>query len=90
VSFGILIAAIGGACYLGANPVLSFWVAYILTRPLGASLGDLLSQARTYGGLGFGSVQTSVVFLLVIVALVALMSVAARSSTRGIGAREET
>jgi uncharacterized membrane-anchored protein len=40
--------------YLCANPVLTFWIAYILTRPLGASLGDMLSQAREYGGLGFG------------------------------------
>src|SRR3984893_8565253 len=47
--FGLLIAVIAGAYYLGANPVLAFWLAYILTRPLGASLGDLLSQAQSYG-----------------------------------------
>ena len=59
------------AYYLGANPVLTFWLAYILTRPLGASLGDLLSQAREYGGLGLGTIETSIVFLAVIVGLVA-------------------
>jgi uncharacterized membrane-anchored protein len=72
--FGALIAVIAGAYYLGANAVLTFWLAYILTRPLGASLGDLLSQAREYGGLGFGTVYTSLCFLIVIVALVALLS----------------
>jgi uncharacterized membrane-anchored protein len=74
LAFGALIAAIAGAYYLGANAVLTFWLAYILTRPLGASLGDLLSQARAYGGLGLGTVYTSVAFLTVIVVLVAAIS----------------
>jgi uncharacterized membrane-anchored protein len=72
--FGGLIALIGAAYYLGGNAVLTFWLAYVLTRPLGASLGDLLSQARAYGGLGLGTVYTSVGFLTVIVVLVALLS----------------
>jgi uncharacterized membrane-anchored protein len=63
---------------LGANAVLTFWLAYILTRPLGASLGDLLSQARIYGGLGLGTVYTSIGFLAVIVALVAFVSLDGR------------
>jgi uncharacterized membrane-anchored protein len=57
---------------LGANPVLTFWIAYILTRPFGASLGDLLTQAKTYGGLGMGANWTSAIFLCVIVLLVAV------------------
>lgn len=75
VVFGALIALIFAAWRLGANPVLSFWLVYILTRPLGASLGDLLSQARGYGGLGLGTVTTSAVFLAVIALLVALLTV---------------
>jgi uncharacterized membrane-anchored protein len=71
IAFGALIALIGVLYYRGANPVLTFWLAYILTRPLGASLGDLLSQSRTYGGVGLGTIYTSLVFLTVIVALVA-------------------
>jgi len=50
--------------------VPAFWAAYVLTRPLGASVGDLLSQAPADGGLGLGTVATSGVFLLVILALV--------------------
>lgn len=68
--FGALIAMIAMAYYGGANPVLTFWLAYILTRPLGASLGDLLSQSQTYGGFGLGTTYTSLAFLTVIVALV--------------------
>jgi uncharacterized membrane-anchored protein len=70
IVFGALIALIATAYYLGADPVLTFWLAYILTRPLGASLGDLLSQSRGYGGVGLGTVYTSIAFLTVIVALV--------------------
>jgi uncharacterized membrane-anchored protein len=71
IAFGTLIALIATAYYLGANPVLTFWLAYILTRALGASLGDLLSQSRGYGGVGLGTIYTSLAFLTVIVALVA-------------------
>ncbi len=70
--FGALIALVVAAWRMGLNPVLAFWIAYILTRPLGASLGDLLTQARTYGGLGLGAMWTSALFLAVIVALVAV------------------
>ena len=66
-----LIAEIYIVYALGGNPVLTFWLAYILTRPLGASLGDLLSQSPKYGGVGFGASYTSIVFLTIIVALVA-------------------
>jgi uncharacterized membrane-anchored protein len=74
VIFGALIACIAAAYYLGAGAVLAFWLAYIFTRPLGAALGDLLSQARTYGGLGFGTAMTSAIFLAVIVGLVVFMT----------------
>ena len=71
IVFGVMIAAIAIFYSLAVNPVLTFWLAYILTRPLGASLGDLLSQSRNYGGVGLGTVHTSLAFLTVIIALVA-------------------
>jgi uncharacterized membrane-anchored protein len=74
LAFGAVIAALAAAYYLGADPILTFWLTYIVTRPLGASLGDLLSQSREYGGLGFGTVSTSVAFLTVIGVLVAWIS----------------
>lgn len=84
VAFGALIVAVAVAYSIGGNPVLTFWLAYILTRPLGASLGDLLSQSRDYGGLGLGTIQTSIVFLTVIVGLVAWVTF------EGDGARRRT
>ena len=60
--------------YLGANAVGAFWVAYVLTRPLGASTGDLLSQPKDAGGLGWGTTVTSAVFLAAIVIVVSYMT----------------
>lgn len=56
------------------NEVLAFWLAYILTRPLGASMGDLLTQPRDAGGLNLGTIPVSVVCLLAIVAVVIYLS----------------
>jgi uncharacterized membrane-anchored protein len=70
----------------GLNAVVTFWIAYILTRPLGASLGDLLSQPREAGGLGLGTVITSVTFLIVIVGLVILRSKQTNEEQAGGGA----
>ena len=56
------------------NAVLAFWLAYILTRPLGASIGDYLSQAQSDGGLGLGTTMTSVIFLVLIFGLVVYLT----------------
>ncbi len=72
VAFGALIGITFLAWRLGANAVLTFWIGYILTRPFGAALGDLLTQAKAYGGLGLGAMWTSALFLTVIVLLVAM------------------
>jgi uncharacterized membrane-anchored protein len=82
IAFGLLIALIAVAYRLGVNAVLTFWIAYILTRPLGASLGDLLSQAQSYGGLGLGTVVTSIAFLALIVILVIFLSIGGDRSDR--------
>jgi uncharacterized membrane-anchored protein len=75
VLFAGVIAALAIAYFIfHINGILAFWVAYIFTRPLGASFGDLLSQPREYGGLGFGTTLTSVLFLTAIMALVAYMT----------------
>jgi uncharacterized membrane-anchored protein len=60
---------------LKLNTILAFWLAYILTRPLGASIGDYLSQARADGGLGLGTVITSVIFLTAILITVIYLSI---------------
>jgi uncharacterized membrane-anchored protein len=60
------------------NAILSFWIAYILTRPLGASIGDLMSQKTKHGGLGLGTTVTSLIFLGAILALVVYLTVTRR------------
>jgi len=72
VAFGAMIGVTCVIWRMGGNAVLTFWIAYILTRPFGAALGDLLTQAKTYGGLGMGPMWTSALFLSVIVMLVAV------------------
>lgn len=75
VLFGMIIASLAfGYFFLKLDPILGFWLAYILTRPLGASFGDLLSQPAEYGGMGLGTIITSALFLTAIVAIVAWMS----------------
>lgn len=79
VLFGMIIASLAlGYFALGLDPVIAFWLAYIFTRPFGASFGDFLSQAPTYGGLGFGTVVTSAIFLGAIAAIVLFMTVTHR------------
>jgi uncharacterized membrane-anchored protein len=79
--FSLVIGAIALAYrYFKLNAVLAFWLAYILTRPLGASIGDLLSQAKDVGGLGFGTTGTSMLFLSIITSLVIYLSLGSRKS----------
>ncbi|TQK70345.1 hypothetical protein [Nocardioides sp. SLBN-35] len=70
-----LIAAVTALWRFGANPVLSFWVAYILTRPLGANIGDWLASPKSEQGLGLGTFGTSAVFLGTILATVVLLTI---------------
>lgn len=74
----ILIAAVALGWRLGANAVLSFWLAYILTRPLGANLGDWLASPTSEHGLGVGTAWTSIVFLAAIVATVVYLTITRR------------
>ncbi len=73
-----VIAAAAIAWRVGLDAVLAFWIAYILTRPLGASLGDYLSQPRTAGGLGLGATVTSAGFLVAILGVITYLSVTRR------------
>lgn len=80
--FGGAIALVTVSCfYLNLNAVLAFWLAYILTRPLGASIGDLCSQPNKAGGLGWGTTGTSMVFLSIIAGLVIYLSLNPRKES---------
>ncbi|KAB7761217.1 hypothetical protein [Mycolicibacterium mucogenicum] len=69
-----LIAAVTVGWRVGVNSVLSFWLAYILTRPLGANLGDWLASPRSAHGLGLGYGLTSGIFLAAIAAAVGYLT----------------
>jgi len=80
--FGGIIAAVWVAhVRFNLDAVLAFWIAYILTRPLGASLGDYLSQKRVDGGLALGTTVTSVIFLSAILIVVAYLSITRKDAT---------
>ena len=68
----IVLMAVGRR--LGLNPVLAFWFSYVLTRPLGASIGDYLSQPAGLGGLGLGATVTSLIFAVGIIGIVAYLA----------------
>jgi uncharacterized membrane-anchored protein len=83
VLFGALIAIVTVAhLRFKLNAVLAFWIAYILTRPLGASLGDYLSQAHSVGGLGLGTVVTSGLFLITILGTVVYLTITKKDVAR--------
>ncbi len=65
------------------NAVWAFWIAYILTRPLGASIGDYLSQSHDDGGLGLGTTTTSIIFLLAILCTVIYLTKTRKDVIRG-------
>jgi uncharacterized membrane-anchored protein len=81
--FGAIIAAIAIGHYrFGLGAVTAFWLAYIMTRPLGASIGDFLSQSsHAYGGLGLGTTGTSYLFVAGILVLVGYLTVTKRDQT---------
>jgi uncharacterized membrane-anchored protein len=80
--FAAVIAAVALAHFaFKLNAVLSFWIAYILTRPLGASIGDYMSQPHHAGGLGLGTTGTSAIFLATILALVTYLTITRKDET---------
>jgi len=96
ILFAVLIGVVVVArLVFHVNAVLCFWVAYILTRPSGATFGDLLAQSPDNGGLGLGTTLTSVVFLTVIVVFAAWLGVSVsrervRAEADGLSAPRES
>ncbi|MCD1257677.1 hypothetical protein B5M42_002335 [Paenibacillus athensensis] len=74
----LVVACMALAWRLGLNAVLTFWIVYVSTRPLGASIGDYLSQPKEYGGLDLGATITSAVFVAAIALIVIFLSITKR------------
>jgi uncharacterized membrane-anchored protein len=77
ILFGVLILIPALAWWkFGLNEITAFWMAYVVTRPLGASFADYLSKPHNISGANFGDRQTADVFALAVVALVIYLSIA--------------
>jgi uncharacterized membrane-anchored protein len=77
--FGVVVALIALAHHLGANAVLTFWLAFVATSPLGAALGEELAQSGDdHGGLGLGATSTCTISLVLMAGLVAWLTVVRR------------
>lgn len=85
-SFWLFVGAIAivgaGMRFKVMGAILTFWATYVLTRPLGASIGDFLSQSKKVGGIGWGTTKTSYVFLAVILVVVAFLTITKRDVTK--------
>ncbi|WP_331775926.1 COG4705 family protein [Sulfurospirillum sp. 1612] len=88
--FSSLIVLVAVAYYaLKLNAVLAFWLAYILTRPFGASLGDYLSQSQQDGGLGFGLGAINGLFFMIIILCVIWMHQQISQKTENVARRKK-
>jgi uncharacterized membrane-anchored protein len=77
--FGAILALIALAYRLGAGAVPTFWLAFVMTGPLGAAIGDGIARnSEGRSGIGLGATGTSVVFVALILGLVAYLTVSHR------------
>ncbi len=68
---GSLLALLVAAKYFSKiSTVVLFWIAFVLTRPFGATMGDLLTKTHEKGGLEFGTIGSSLILLAILVGLV--------------------
>ena len=90
ILFGVVILIPAVAWWqLGLNPIVAFWFAYVVTRPLGASFADYISKARDISGIGFGDGPTAAVFAAAVVVLVSYLAIA-RPDIQPTGGAPET
>ena len=80
VMFAVIIAVPAVAWRMGLNPVVAFWFAYIVTRPLGASFADYFSKPQSLSGVNFGDLPTTAVFVVALVVLVGYLQVSKRDA----------
>jgi len=73
----ILLPAIGYWLF-GLSEIAAFWIAYVITRPLGASFADWMSKAHSVGGLGWGDGKVALLFLAGLLCVVSYMSLSRR------------
>jgi uncharacterized membrane-anchored protein len=85
---GIIAVPAIGYRWFGWNSIFSFWFAYVVTRPLGASFADWLGKPTGSGGLGWGNGRVSLALTLLIAVLVAYLTVTRRDEQSGMEAAD--
>ena len=69
---GILGVVLAATYFTRLSKVLLFWIAFILTRPFGATFGDVLTKAHEKGGLDFGRGYSSLILLAILIVTIQL------------------
>jgi len=87
--FGVILLPLVAWWRFGLNPIVAFWMAYVVTRPLGASFADWISKPSSITGIGFGDGPTAVVFALAVLALVVYLAIARPDIQRSVGPAAE-
>ena len=86
ILFGVIILIPAVAWWrLGMNSIAAFWFAYVVTRPLGASLADYISKPQAMSGIGFGDGQTAMVFTVAVAVLVLYLAIARPDIQEAVG-----
>ncbi|MGH9170563.1 MAG: COG4705 family protein [Acidimicrobiales bacterium] len=86
ILFGVAILVPALAWWkLRLNAIAAFWMAYVLTRPLGASFADYISKPRSISGIAFGDGPTAVVFAVAVFVLVAYLAIARPDIQQALG-----
>lgn len=75
---GLLVVVVALACWTRISKVFLFWVAFVLTRPFGATMGDVLTKSKDKGGLDFGTVGASAILASVLLACIVLVTIQLR------------
>lgn len=66
---GLLVAVLAATFFTRISRILLFWIAFVLTRPFGATVGDVLTKSKEKGGLNFGTIGSSAILAAVLIVL---------------------
>ena len=87
--FAVILLPALGWWRFGLNSVAAFWMAYVVTRPLGASLADYISKPQSTSGIGFGNGPTALVFAVATFLLVSYLAIARPDIQRSVAPAAE-
>ena len=79
---GLILMPILGYWWFKMNGIAAFWIAYVLTRPIGASFADWMGKSKSVGGLGWGNGHVSIVLTLIIIVFVSYMMLSRKEARR--------